>query len=693
MADLLQIGLSGITASQASIATTGHNIANINTKGYSRQSVEVVTGGADRYGTNFIGRGAVVSSIERAYDRFAFTENIMNTSQLAYSKEVFTKMSQMDALLSDSSTSVTKPVLNVFNSLNGVADHPNMLESRQVFLESSGNMINQYHRLYDNLEIQYTNVNNEITNSAKTLTTLATNVAQLNSQISDVLGSSTDSRANDLLDQRNQAIAKLSEVVDISVVPVKNGMVNVYVGSGQAIVMGSTSLDIISVNGDPDPSRQELAMNVRGHLVTLDGERMGGKVSALFEVRNNEIEKAFDQLGQNVIGLTHSINEQQKEGQTLEGKIGADIFNNINSAQSMKNRVLAHNDDLGSAQLSLRIDDLSLLSPDEYTLVVDNYQVASATSTETISFTLTNNRTGDSQVVSIADLSKTHRVDLPNTGLSLGIDAIIANDPPQVGKKFSLRPTRLGAQEATLLHKDPKKIAAASAEIKAQEKKGNQGDARLRVSVLNDPLDPLYMKKDSPLSIVITANTGGVLTYDIVNKDGNVVSLPSGSANNYVPPKVAGDLLTGLTVTPDLLSGKVIFDVAGIEVEMYQGAPIVGDQFTLNYNETGDGDNSNVMKMAALQSQKIMNNNKATFQDVYSGMISEIGAKTSNADVSMQAATILQQQSFERVENVSGVNMDEEAANLLKFQQHYSAAARVISVAGELFDTILRAVR
>jgi len=126
---------------------------------------------------------------------------------------------------------------------------------------------------------------------------------------------------------------------------------------------------------------------------------------------------------------------------------------------------------------------------------------------------------------------------------------------------------------------------------------------------------------------------------------------------------------------------------------MYAGSPLAGDKFTLNFNETGDGDNRNIMKIADLQSQKIMNNNKATFQDVYSGMLSEIGAKTGNADVSMQSTYILKTQSTERIQSTSGVNMDEEAANLLQYQQYYSAAARVISIAGELFDTILQASR
>ncbi|MCP5079164.1 MAG: flagellar hook-associated protein FlgK, partial [Psychromonas sp.] len=333
-----------------------------------------------------------------------------------------------------------------------------------------------------------------------------------------------------------------------------------------------------------------------------------------------------------------------------------------------------------------------------YELVVADYQAATVgppATAETISFNVTNRTTGVMQqpTLVINDLSVTKRIDIPNTGLSLGIDTIDAADPPQVGKSFTLRPTRLAAQEASLQHKDPEKIAAADAEIKTIADAANTGDAVLRASAINNPLDPLYMDADNPLEIVITANAGGVITYDIVDQNGVAVNLPAGSANNYVPAVAVGAPLTGLTVTPDLLTGKVTFDLAGLEVEMISGSTIAGDRFALNYNETGDGDNRNIMKMADFQNQKIMNNNKATFADVYSGMISEIGAKTANADVSMQSTAILQNQSFERIQSASGVNMDEEAANLLQFQQHYSAAARVISVATELFDTILQAAR
>ena len=698
MADLFQIGMSGIYSSQAKLNTTGHNIANINTEGYSRQSAEVVTAGADRFGNYFIGRGSLVAGVDRAYDKFAFTENILNISQVGYTKEVFQQNSQMDMLLSDESTSVTKPVLEVFKAINGVADHPNMLETRTVFLETAGNMVDQYNRLYDNLEIQYSSINNDIVNTAKTVTTLADNLANLNKQISRVLVNSGQSNANDLLDKRDQAINELSQYVDVSAVPTDNGMMNIYIGSGQSLVMGGTSLQMIAVNGDPDPSRKELAFNIDGNQASVDGQRLGGKISAMFDIRNNDLERAFNQLGQNIIGLTHSINEQQKEGITLEGKVGEDIFNDVNSLLTMRNRVLAHNDGLGSAQLSLRIDDLSALTADEYELVVDDYQAATLgppATTETISFTSKNHTTGETHVISIPDMSATKRIEIPNSGVSIGIDMIMAADPPQSGKKFTLRPTRLAADEVSLQHKDANKIAAADGEIKAVANASNSGNAVLRTSAMVDTSDPLYMDQDNPLTIDITAvdATTGEITYSILNKNGTPVNLPTGSANNYVPAKAIGAPLSNLTLTPDPLTGKVTFDLAGLEVEMIAGSPTAGDKFTLNYNETGDGDNRNIMKMADFQTQKIMNNNKATFSDVYSSMLSEIGSKTANAEVSMDSSIILQSQSFERIQAFSGVNMDEEAANLLQFQQHYSAAARVISVATELFDTILQASR
>ena len=676
MADLFQIGLSGIYSSQASLATTSHNISNVSTEGYSRQTVDVTSAQAQKLGANFIGNGSIINGIDRAYDQFAFKENIINTSDHAYNEVSYTQASQLDKLLSNESTSVAKSVLSLFSSLGDVADHPNTIETRAVFLEDASNMINQYNTLYQQLETQYSGVNNDIENSAAAITELADNIATLNSRILTVSSSDSSGDANDLLDRRDQAITALSEYVNVSVLEADNNMVNIYIGSGQGLVMGVQSQSIVAINGDPDPARKELALSNNGKTSPVDGSKFGGKVSALFETRENEIERAFNQLGQNVIGLTLAINEQQQQGQTLDGEIGAALFNDINSDQAMKSRVLSHADGKGEATLSVRIDDLSELSADEFSLkVIPNDPGIDLT------FSVTNNTTGETQTVSIADLANDKRIEIPGAGISIGIDSISASEPLQVGKEFTLRPTRLGAQQASLDETDPTKVAVADAEIKAVVSDTNNGTATFHVSEINDSSHDLYMKEGSPLRITITGNTNGIITYDIIDQKGSIVTDP------------AHGLLEDLTTSIDALTGKAVFSFAGVQVEMEKGIPVAGDEITLNYNETGAGDNRNILAMSDLQNTKIMNDGKSTFQDVYSEMISEIGAKTANADVAMQSSAILKNQSFERIQSVSGVNMDEEAANLLMYQQHYSAAARVITIASELFDTILQAAR
>jgi flagellar hook-associated protein 1 FlgK len=678
MADLLQIGLSGIHSSQANLTTTGHNISNVNTEGYSRQEVDVTNIEGERHGSYFVGQGSMIASLDRAYDQFAFTDNIMNTSINGYNTLRFKEEKQLDMLLSNESTAATGTVLNTFSSLNSVVDSPNLLEARTVFLESASNMVSQYNNLYHHLEIQYNSVNVDIENSAASISELADSIADLNIKISLLTNKPGIDNPNDLLDKRNKAITKLSELVNVSVIDAHDGMVNIYIGSGQGLVMGDYAQKVIAVNGEPDPSRKEIALQIKDKSIVINSSKLGGKVAALFDVRKNDIELAFNQLGQNVIGLAHSLNEQHKQGETLNGEIGKTIFNDLNDIDTMASRVLSHTDGKGTAKLSVQIDNLSELTPDEYKLVVDEYDAVAGT----LTFTVTNQTTGKKQSLSLDDLATNRRIDIPESGFSIGFDVFSISDPLMAGKEFTLRPTRLAAQQMKMVETNPENVAAADAEIKAVIDKDNKGDAKFRISAINDKLNPLYMDEENPLTIKVTNKVGNVLTYDVIDKNGIIITDPSTNSR-----------LNDLTATIDPLSGKAEFSVGGVVMLLEKGIPEIGDSVNLNFNETGEGDNRNMLAMADLQNTKIMKKNKATFQDVYSGMVSELGIKTDNADVAKQSSDILLNQSFERIQTVSGVNMDEEAANLLLYQQHYSAAARVITVAGELFNTILQSAR
>ncbi|WP_108649696.1 flagellar hook-associated protein FlgK [Dongshaea marina] len=707
MSNLFQIGLSGLNVSQASLNTTAHNIANINTEGYSRQVTLAETRGAERQGNIFMGRGAQIGSISRQFSEFAYSEYIINTTSQSYFETRFTNAARIDSVVSDEDTSVSQDMLSMFSSINGFADHPNTIEARSVFIEDAKNMVNTFNRLYDQARLQFDSVNDDIERTVESINTFSDNIAKINLDILTALSGDTSREANDLADQRDEQIRQLSELVNVSVIKLSNGMVNVTMGTGQPLVLGAQATVLGTQPGNPDTQDIQVVIEASGAQIPVDGTVLGGSLQSLYDVRDQVLVPTFTSLGLNAMGITHSINEQQKQGQDLDGAIGEPLFYDYNSTTAQRGRVMSHNDSLGEAQLSLRIDDLSLMTIDEYELRVISYTPA-APGPEAIQFELTNLTTGATSNLPAAgaqDLTVNQRITIPNTGLSLGIESISAGDPPQVGKRFTIRPTRTAANDLSLIQDDPRKVAAADAEVKVAAVSTNTGNATLSVTSIDDRADGLYPVKNQPMTIAFTGVAAGpptVYQYEIRDSAGTVITVPAGESYTLIDntgaavTKNAGDQLNNLGFSLDILSNRYSgMQFAGVTLEFdgISGGPAVGDQFTISYNETGDGDNRNALLMAQLQTDKILGQGKQTFQDNYSAMISWVGAITKNAEISLTSSETLLNQSRERLQAISGVNLDEEASNLIRYQQSYNASARVITVANELFDTILQSIR
>lgn len=701
MADLFQIGLTGLNVSQNGLNTTSHNIANLNNSAYSRQVMTADTLGAERVGNYYLGVGAQIKNIARQFDQFAYRENLINTTSQKYNEISYIQAQQLDSMLSSQDTAVSSNMLTMFDSMNGVADHPNALEARQVFLRDAGNMASTFNRQYDQMQLQYGNVNDDISKTVQQLNTLASSLADVNSSILSALSGDPNRSANDLFDQRDDLIRQVSELAKVSTTTQANGMINVSIGNGQPLVLGTQATTFGVEPGNPDPLHTGLVIDNGSARISLDGSVLGGKLQSLFDFRNDVLEPAMNQLGLNAMGIAHSINEQQKQGQDLDGNIGGPIFTDYNSVTQQHARVLAHSDGLGSATMGLRIDDLSELTPTEYEFEVTSY---TAGPPQTIQFSLTDKTSGQVQTLPASgplDLSVNQRIDVPGSGFSISVENISATDPVQVGKTFTLRPTRTAAQDIAVTESDPRKVAAADAEVKIAASDTNTGVGSLTVKSINDRSDALYLQQDAPYTVTFSSVTAGpptIYEYELRDSNGTVLTVPAGASytltdNTGTPITLnPGDPLSGLGVVLDPLSGRQTLDVAGVTLEL-DGAPVAGDSFTLSYNVTADGDNRNALKIAGLQTEKVLMGGKQTFQDNYAALGSDIGSYTKNANSSMQASDALLEQSHTRLLATSGVNMDEEAANLIKFQQTYSASARVITVAGELFTTLLQAFR
>lgn len=688
--NLYGLGVQGLLVAKQSLDTVGHNIANVNTDGYSRQNTVQVTSGGQQFGSGFAGIGTQIDDVMRSFDKFSLADLQGNSSTLNYNQFFYNSVTRVDQVVSDSDTSITNVLAQYFAALNTVADNPNSLETRNSLIDVSRNMTSTFTRLHDQLELQYRALNNDVENIAQEMTALSTNLAEVNNQIQEVWGDGNKHLPNDLLDQRDRLVLEISEYTDISTVPLDNGGINLFIGTGQPLVLGATSLKVEAIVGRTDNAKLELALTNKGSIHRLRGDLMGGKIQGVYDFRNDVLDKAFNQLGQTAIGIGHSVNEQQKRGLDLNMNVGANFFNDVNSQEAMAQRALNTNDGLGEALLGVQIEDVSLLPPDNFELKVLSY---AAGPPETVQFQLTNLDDGSQLTLPAAgaqDLSVSTNINVAEYGFSINVDSVNALDPLQAGKRFELRPTRLGAQLFETKITDSELVAAAGNQILVTDGASNTGTSKTRITQLVNPNDVNYPSPEDVTTNPITAAQGlrievteaplGIFTYQVLD------------ANTGVPiEEPVGTPLTGLAFTPPQQTlSHAGFD---IEISLEDTAALDNYTFTLDYNETGVGSNDNALVMAAFQTDKTLNKGRSTFQDNYALMTSDIGTITSSAGVRVQSSEVLYEQASERVTSVSGVNLDEEAANLLKYQTAYNAAAKIVSVADELMETLLAAVR
>ena len=692
--NLYGLGVQGLLTAKQQLDTVGHNIANVNTDGYSRQSTVQITSGGQQFGTGFSGIGTQIDDVIRSFDQFSFSDLQGNTSNLSYNQYFLDSVTRVDQVVSDADTSITNVLAQYFSALNTVADNPNSLESRNNLIEVSKNMTSTFTRLHDQLDLQYRSLNNEVDNIAEEMTALAKNLAEVNAQIQMVWEDGTKHLPNDLLDQRDRLVLEISEYTDVSTVQLDNGSINLFIGTGQPLVLGHEPLQVEAIVGRTDNAKLELAITSNGTTQRLRGDVMGGKIQAVYDFRNDVLDRAFNQLGQTAIGIGHAMNEQQKLGLDLNMQVGTNFFNDVNSQSAMAQRALIANDGLGEATLGVQIEDISLLPPDNFELTVLNYTAAP----ESVQFQLTNMTTGEQLTLPAAgpqDLTVSRNIDVAEFGFSINVDSVSTTDPIQAGKRFELRPTRLGAQQFATQMSDSTLIAAAGNQILITEGTANTGASESRISQISNPNNPNYPSPEDVttnpvtpakgLRIEISEPVAGTFTYDVVDANtGTVITGAPGTPFAGVP-------LTGLTFTPPQQTiSHAGFD---IDITIEDTGGLDSYSLTLDYNETGVGSNENSLVMANLQTDKTLNKGRSTFQDNYALMTSEVGTVTSSADVRLQSSQVLFEQASDRVSSVSGVNLDEEAADLLKYQTAYNAAARVVTVADELMETLLAAVR
>jgi flagellar hook-associated protein 1 FlgK len=620
--DLLNMGSQGLLTAQRQLNTTSHNINNVNTEGYSRQSVVQQTNDPIWWGGSQHGTGVHAAEVRRGYDQFATNELNLTTTNLSYATEREGQLGRLDNMLANSSKKIPEDMNQWHDAVKAMADSPNDLGSRKVVIEKAKLVASGLNDSYGTLAKQKSEANEVLSGTLNRVNDIGRELVEVHKALVKTPASGAD---NDLMDRHQNLINELSQYTKVTVTPKNNETFNVMIGSGHTLVSGTESSELRMINGKPDPQQTQLAIVEGKALKPIRNDDIGGKLAALFQYRDETLSQAMDEMGRIAIGFSDSVNELQSQGLDLNGDVGGNLFHDVNDpiSAAARARIPAGS----TADLKVYIEDINQLKVGEYGLTFDGSQ-----------HTLTS-PDGSRQSVVPSGNPAAFAVD----GLRIQMDS-----PIGIGERIAIRPTRDGAGNIKALLDDPAKIAAQSYLSSATKANGN---ADLAINAAGGP---------NEFQVAVSPDAS---QFAVLDMKGNILQAPQ-----VYPP-----------------SGEV--NVGGTRFTLSSGA-MGGDVFAVNLNAS-DGDNGNLIKMQDLQAQKIMNDGRSSVIDVYEGLNTEMGVQKASASRLKEVGLVEKDAAQSRVAEIAGVNMDEEAANMMKFQQAYMASSRIMSVANDTFDTLL----
>lgn len=676
MADLLNIGLSGLSANKTSLAVTGHNITNVNTPGFSRQETIQATRIPQFSGAGYIGSGTTLVDVRRIYNEFLNTQVRSSTALNSDTQSYLGQINQLDSLLAGSTTGVNPGLQKVFAALQTAAEDPANIPARQLALSEAEGLAKRFNTVYDRLYEQNAFINKQLSAVTDQVNQLADSIAGYNDAIA--IAASNGQQPNDLLDAREEAVRKLSTFIGVTVVAQDDNSYNLFVGSGQPLVVGSQASRLEVVPGLSDPLRSEVQFvsgNSRQGITSLI---TGGEMGGLIRYREDVLDTTLNSVGRLALSITDQVNRQLGQGLDLNSQFGNGLFRELNDPLLIGQRSLAR---VGNSDTTA---NLNVLIEDTTQLTTSDYEVEFTNATD-----YTVRRVSDGTSFGPFDITVVPAAEFD------GISLNVASGTFAAGDRFRVMPTRNAGESIRADMKKPEELAFA-APLKSQTSPANIGTGVISQPTLStaiDIYDPVAqtdletsLRNAPPLRIVMGAGGGATQGYDVVDVNGNVID------TGVIVPGQNNTLTITVPATAGPPAVPVPFDY---EVTI-SGRPQGGDNFSVSFNTNGVSDNRNALKLIDLQNRTTIGINPlapattgSSFTDAYGDLVERVGTLTSQARVDGEATGAILKQATDNRDSISAVNLDEEAAKLIQFEQYYQASAQIIQVARNLFDTLI----
>jgi flagellar hook-associated protein 1 FlgK len=643
MGGILNVGTRALIANQVALQTAGNNIANVNTPGYSRQSVVLQNVAGQFTGGGYIGKGVDIQTIQRNHSEFLTRQATLASATQYGDTTRADKLKQLQAVFPGGTNGLGAAVNDMLNAFSDVASVPTDLTARTVALTRVDETANRMRAASQSLDDLQLGVAQALEEKVSAINSLARNIAGVNDEIARAQGSGQP--PNDLLDRRDQLVRELNQYVQTSSIPADDGTVGLFIGGSQALVLGTAVAPVEIVPDDfGDTLKNKLAINRNGGLITLEENTLGGgEISGLLRFQNTDLVEGRNLLGRLTLAITSTMNNQHKLGLDLNGNPGGNLFTEESFAKSVLTPVPPASLNGGNAILGLSISNASEFAASDYEV-----QFTSAT-TGTI--------TRRSDGVNV-DFPQTPAAAAPALAVVDGLSFNLASGSANAGDRYLIKPFSTAASNISSVFSTPRALAVASP-LAGSMGTGNLGSLQLNA---------LVARENPVTAIPVTLTFTGPNSYLRSDTGATVHAYVPGVAIEY-DAAAAGTSAWALTLS---------------------GAPQAGDSFTVDAQPASHR-NLNGGNAAALMNLRDLSMfDGAPLTDGYSGLISQIGVRTQSANYSAEVSSSIAANLEQDRTGISGVNLDEEAAKLLQYQQAYQASAKMIQIAQNIFDTLIQ---
>jgi flagellar hook-associated protein 1 FlgK len=635
MSGLFGISVSALQAFETAIEVTSNNIANANTPGYDDESVNLTSAVPTSSGAAPIGGGVNVASVTRAFNQLNENQLTSSQSSLAQLNSLQTYTNHIDNIVGTTAGGLSTALTSYYSAWSTVANDPTSTASRQALLNQAQAVASSVSSTNGQLQALNTSINSGITEDVSQINSITAAISSLNQQIISTTAGAGGQAPNTLLDQRGQLVSQLSQLVGVSTTTDSNGALNVFVGSGQPLVLDGTTTQLTTAPNQFNASQLEISTSTDNGNV-ISGSITSGDLGGLLAARTQAVDPAINQLGQIATALSVSANSQQNAGLDLTGKLGAPLFSvatptavpsSANTGTETATVTPASSASIGS------------LTANSYVLAYKNGAYSLTNTTDGTSVTPTN--TGTAAAPSFV-------VD----GLTVSLSGT-----PTSGDQFLIQPTATAAGSFSVALTSSSQLAAAGA-VAASAADSNSGSATISSGTVVDP-----------------TNTNLLATTTIT----------------FTSPTTYTSTTGGVTSAPSTYTSGSNITLNGWQVAI-TGTPAANDTFTVQSNANGTGDNRNALASAALQTKSVLTNGTVSVNGAVSAMVTGVGSKAQQVNTAQTAQSAVNTQALATVASVSGVNLDDEAANLLQWQQAYQASAQALQIGNSVFTSLLAAI-